>query len=338
MGMQSIELVKNYLVKAGYVVDTVELGYPETKKYLVISTSHGPETMVLSATSVTYPFSSSVAKEIAKDKTKSYDLANYLNITTPSTQIVSKDMSDSSVIEKMIENHTSLIVKPFDSNHSNGVSRNLTSLDEVSEALQAAFSFSDKALIQRQHFGEEVRICVIDGVARAVLLRQKPYVIGDGRSSVAELIEKENRIRQQITDTLVPYPQLNEELISSSLFHDETILEKDVRIELNQATLISKGASVYDVLTSIDPYYLTQAQKLAACLPARVVSVDLMIEDYKRYSGDDDYGLIEINTGMSLTMFYSCRDGNHFPIIEKHIGPIICEGLDNRNIRILKDD
>lgn len=335
--MRSIDLVKNYLIEQGYILDTIELGYPKAKKYFMISSPGSSGGMALSATSVTYPFSSSVAKEIAKDKTKSYDLANYLNISTPSTSIVSKGTSDSSVIEKMLADNTSLIVKPYDSNHSNGVSRNLTSLNLVLEALDEAFSYSNKALIQRQYFGEEVRICVIDGVARAVLLREKPAVVGDGHSSVQELIETENRKRQEITNSLVPYPQLNQELVDSDLLHDGTIPEEGVHLELSQATLISKGASVYNVLTSIDPHYLSIAQKLAACLPARVVSVDLMIEDYKRYDGDDSYGLIEVNTGMSLTMFYSCRDGNHFPIIEEYIGPIIQEGLSNWNIRASKD-
>lgn len=335
--MQSIELVKAYLVKAGYSVETKKLGYPETKKYFIIGTPQSPEIMVLSATSVSYPFSSSVAKEIAKDKTKSYDLANYLHVSTPATLSVSRDSPDMSAVEKMITNNESLIVKPYDSNHSNGVSRNLSTLDEVSKALELAFSFSDKALVQRQYFGEEVRVCVIDGLARAVLLRQKPFVTGDGHSTIAELIEKENLSRREITDTVVPYPQLSEELVTSDILHDDTIVEEGARVELNQATMISKGASVYNIIASIDPHYLAVAQRLAASLPARIVSIDLMIEDYTQYNGDDNYGLIEINTGMSLTMFYSCRDGNHFPIVEEYIGPIIREGLSNRNIRAAED-
>lgn len=327
--MRSIDLLTSYLKKKGCVVKRISLGHPKPLDFFHISDPNSGQGLIFSSKRISYPPATTSARDIASDKTKSYDLAKSLAINYPETILVEASNYNLREIRLFLKKHRSVIVKPRNGLQSGGLSVDIGHLNKLKDSIQFASSFSENVLIQKQAEGEEVRFIIINRTVRAALLRKKPCVVGDGKSTIAQLLAAENKSRAKINFSLVPYPPLDARLISNKLPPAEYIPQPGEVIELSRATMIRGGASVYEILSQIDPSYVAIAQKLANNLIAPLICVDIMIEDYVRKASGSNYNFIEMNLGMSLPMCYSCRDGKHFPIIEKYLGPMLLNDLGN---------
>lgn len=325
--MQSIDLIKKYLKEHRYTVKEISLGLDSPTKYLHVSRA-GKSGYIMSAKYLTGYSGSKISRDIIADKAQTYSLADYLNIPRPSTLMIdSKDYSISQ-ISNFLDEHRNIVVKPYNGNKSRGVSINVSDIDRLKSSIEIASDISQKVLVQQQVYGEEVRLIVIEGKVRAALLREKPFVIGDGTSSIKDLVAEENSKRDSIKNSLVTYPRLDHGLISADLDLN-SVPAKGQRIELSQATMIRNGASVYDIYSQIDKGYIEAAETTVKNLHAGLLCVDFIIKDYKSPATPESYSLIEINTGMSLLMCYSCRDGKNFPIVEDYIGPKIVSAIES---------
>jgi D-alanine-D-alanine ligase-like ATP-grasp enzyme len=90
------------------------------------------------------------------------------------------------------------VIKPAaGSSKGFGVTSQLREPTDVRRAARWAARFSDRLLIERQIDGDVYRVLVLDGRVLDVVRRRAPSVVGDGRSSVAQLVEREyeRRIR-----------------------------------------------------------------------------------------------------------------------------------------------
>lgn len=319
--VKSMTLIKKYLASHGYTLQPISLGQPPHSKFILITSPSGAS-ITMSVSGLIYPFASSATKEIIDDKIKAYDFANLLGLTIPET-VKYSDADNLDSVKQLLFKHKHLVVKPYNSFQSRGLTVNITTEAQLLAALEEAAQISRIVLAQQQVDGEEVRFIAIDGVIRAALIREKPNVIGDGTSTISQLIQKENELRLNITDSLVPYPVLDENILDVNLLNSDHILPAGQKMELNTKTMIRGGASVYNVIGSIDQSYITLAQNAAEKLGKGLIGVDLMIKDYTVPATSSNYTFIEFNSSISLPMCYSCRDGNHFAILEDYIGPML---------------
>jgi D-alanine-D-alanine ligase-like ATP-grasp enzyme len=318
---QSIEIINKFLFEKGYGHEEITLA---GKRFIQIK-KDGQVLWTADYTDPLYPFITSSARLISKHKDMAYDFVQMNGITIPKTAAV----QSSEYLEpalSILEEFGSVIVKPKQGSGSKGLYLNIKDEDHLRQAIEASLKFYKTVLVQQQLLGEEVRFAVANGKVQGVLLRQKPYVTGDGVSTVADLIEEENRKRLTITDTLVPYPQLDETLVDSSLLYSDKVLTKGERQELNKNTMIRGGASMFNITNEIHPGYKKLAEK-AAAFGGGFIVVDMMIQDEKAPPTPDNYGFIEFNLVPALSLFYSCRDGKHLSIVEDYLGPMIMKAM-----------
>ncbi|MCB1799956.1 MAG: acetate--CoA ligase family protein, partial [Gammaproteobacteria bacterium] len=80
-------------------------------------------------------------------------------------------------------------VKPVDGNHARGVSLNLNTQAEVEQAFTAAEAEGSDVIVERFIPGQEHRLLVVGGKVVAATRGEITRVSGDGRSSVAQLID-----------------------------------------------------------------------------------------------------------------------------------------------------
>jgi cyanophycin synthetase len=92
------------------------------------------------------------------------------------------------------------VVKPARSAHGWGVTSQLLHPNEVRQAVRWAARFDDLLLIERQLAGAVHRLLVVDGVVVDGVRRHPPRVSGDGRSTIAELVEAEYEQRLRSRD------------------------------------------------------------------------------------------------------------------------------------------
>lgn len=324
--INNIMFIEKYLSEHGYVVEHREVGPPPHSLFCFVTTPTGKSWITLCAVP-TLPFQTRSSADIRANKLRSYAFAEMAGMRVPATISVHPGRYKDGKAMSMLQRHRKLIVKPYDSCQSRGLTTDIYDLEAVKSAIARAGEVSETVLIQEQVEGEELRMISVDGRIRAVLLRQKPQVIGDGTSTIAQLIERENIERTQIYGSIVAYPQLDESILPTELLMSGRVPAAGEVVKLSNKTMIRGGASVYNVITTVDPSYIAIVEKATMQFGEGVTCVDLMIKDFTAPANDSNYAFIEFNGNPSIAMCYSCRDGKHFAIMEEYLGPKLLRAL-----------
>lgn len=328
--METIDILRTSLEGLGYTAEVLHLGRAK-KAFLQLSHPDHSGMVTMSATSPLYPFATASARLICNDKSKAYDFAAQRGIAIPASVYVEKDDSAHEDAFRLLESHSRVIVKPLNSSVSNGLTLDVTSPEKLKAAILHAREFSEIVIIQQQVIGEEIRFVVLDGKVRAAILRQKPSVVGDGTSTLRQLIDKENEERKQLVDTAVPYPMLDEAIIDLTSLPMDKVYPAGERIELGKGTMIRGGASIFNVMATIDPSYTKLVEHLCQPLGKGFIVADMMLAEYTSPATSTNYSFIEFNLTPVLKLFYSCRDGSHFKVAETFLAPMIDATL-RRNV------
>lgn len=321
----SLNMLKNALEPKGFKFTQLKLGDP-AKDFTIIKSSKDNQ-LIVSSENPVFPFKTCSARLVANDKLKAYDYAKFLEVAIPKTALQREEAISTESLE-LLNSSDSLIVKPRKGSGSNGITLNVSTVDELQAAIKKAKTFNNEVLIQEQFIGEEIRFVVINGRVEAAILREKPKLVGDGVSTVSQLLAQEDEDRKRIKNSHIRYPLLTEVLLNKDVYNDHTVLDKGEFLELSKATMIKTGASMYNIISKIHPDYIKIAQRIGGSLGSGFIVVDIMVADYLKPAAESCYAFIEFNLAPALTLFYSCRDGRQFPIIEKFLATMIEEVID----------
>jgi len=305
----TIFLLADRLLQKGYVDE--EKNYGGTTFHTF--TKNG-KSWITNGFKISYPFNTRAICDISNNKAIGYDLASEYGASIPETIVLKPDM-DIKNINLLLEKYNSIIVKPLDASLSLGVTMNISADPEINPAIELARKYSDIVLAQQQVVGDELRFAIINGKAVAALHRQTARVIGDGVSSVQELIKIENAERALLENAYFTYPQLDETLINATHLKDKTVLEAGKTLELSHSAMVRYGASMFNVLPDVHEGYVKIAEQIGSALSMDFIVVDIMIADYTTPSTSENYWFMEYNTSPILKLFHGTRDGNNVDIV-----------------------
>lgn len=207
-----------------------------------------------------------------------------------------------------------LVVKPVDTDHGIGVSTSINNEDQLKVALERAFKYSKKAIVEEFFPGREFRFLVIEGVVRAITYREPANVVGDGVSTVEELIDKKNVGRGD--DYKFPLlkikvdDEVTRHLVAQSLTI-KTVVANGEKIYLRKNSNLSTGGDSIDVTDSMPVYYKEVAEKAAAAAGLRIAGVDIIISDLDEEPSPTNYIVVELNAPAMLSM-------HNYPYIGKN--------------------
>ncbi len=197
------------------------------------------------------------------------------------------------------------VVKPADTDHGIAVSTNIQSRQELNAAIQNAFKFSEKVIVEEFFPGQEYRFLVIDFEVRAIACREPANVTGDGKATVRQLIDKKNEGRG--IDYLHPLLKINidEEVkrhLKASSLSPESILKKGKKLYLRKNSNLSTGGDSIDVTDDIPGYYKEVAVKAARSAGLKIAGIDIIINDLKKTPSPENYIVVELNAPAMLSM------------------------------------
>jgi cyanophycin synthetase len=132
---------------------------------------------------------SAIAVETADEKTRVKSYLKRSGIPVPNGQMVSTQEEAVSVFNEI---GAPVVVKPDVGNHGNGSTVNITDLDQLKKAFQAAQAYHRDVIVEEYVEGGDYRLLVIDGKYIAAARREPAHIIGDGKSSIKDLIQQIN--------------------------------------------------------------------------------------------------------------------------------------------------
>jgi cyanophycin synthetase len=196
-----------------------------------------------------------------------------------------------------------VVVKPLDSDYGNGVSLNVHGREAIAAAYANARQWRKQVIVERFQQGDEYRLLVIGGEVVSALRRDPAYVIGDGRSTVRQLIEYENRQhREHPSATLFPLPWDEESIatIADQGLTPESAPAAGRKVLLRRKYRSFSGGRNIDVTCQMAPALREMAVAAAQQMHLEIAGVDVVACEAPRPAEGQPGVIVEINAGPAL--------------------------------------
>nr|WP_244617458.1 cyanophycin synthetase [Sulfurimicrobium lacus] len=257
---------------------------------------------------------SAIAEGIASDKDLTKSLLQSCGVPVPEGRVAD---SPADAWEAAEDIGVPVVVKPSDGNHGRGVSTELMTREEVEAAYVLADAEGSEVIVERFIHGNEHRLLVVAGRVAAAARGESATVLGDGRSTIVELIDSQINTDPR-RGTTEDYPlnvvrveddaAVRLEITRQGYTPDSVPPQgKDVLIQRN-------GNVAFDVTDLVHPSVAATVSLAARIIGLDIAGVDLVAEDITRPLAEQGGAIVEINAGPGLLMHLKPASGEPRPI------------------------
>jgi cyanophycin synthetase len=220
-----------------------------------------------------------------------------------------------------------IVIKPLDGNHGRGISINITSKEEAEAAYDSARQVSRSIIVERYYTGRDHRVLVVDGKLVAVAERVPANVIGDGKSTIFELIEETNKDpnRGEGHDNVLTKIELDRtsyQLMEKQGRTLNTVLPKGEICYLRATANLSTGGSAVDRTDEIHPENVWLAQRIVKIIGLDIAGIDIVTADISRPLREVDGVIVEVNAAPGFRMHVAPSQG-----IPRNVGGAVMDML-----------
>jgi cyanophycin synthetase len=245
-----------------------------------------------------------VAQSISQDKALTKELLRAAGLPVPEGRPV---QGAEDAWTAACELGTPVVVKPRDGDHGHGIGLNLRTREQVLVAYTRARERSEEVLVERFVPGDDHRLLVIDGRVVAASRRRPPQVVGDGRSTVADLVERLNADPRRGDEATSPrriirFGATELEALAEQGYTPRSVPSTGARVLIRRNSHLRNGGTVTDELDRAHPAVLAQAATAARVLGIDIAGIDLVAEDIARPLEAQRGAILEVNTGPGLNL------------------------------------
>ncbi len=177
------------------------------------------------------------------------------------------------------------VTKPLFGSRSVGVTTYIRNTSELLSGFKHAQQNSPAEIMIEKHIeGEVHRIMIMQGKFWRAIKRSRPFITGDGRSSIRQLTEK---LIASFPSTKTPKdfagpPPLDQEFhlsLSEQGFNENSVSPVGKRIYIRKIPLLSTGATYEDVTANIHPDVRLMSESLAHNFGILNCGIDYITQD-----------------------------------------------------------
>jgi len=204
-----------------------------------------------------------------------------------------------------------VVLKPDWGSHGDNVFIRLQNYKQLNKAINCFVEFEgeDTPFIVEEYFkGFEHRIFITQKGDFAILKREPAHVIGDGISTIRQLIKIENKRRKEIKKKSASAlcPIVVDEHVKKFLkeegktFND--IPKKNEKVYLRLTSNIAKGGLSHNLTKEAHPSVIEIAKKVAKIIPLPFMGIDFITEDITKPQTYNSYRILEVNSSPGFAM------------------------------------
>jgi cyanophycin synthetase len=254
---------------------------------------------------------SALAVEVCQEKPLTNSLLRAVGISVPEGRTV-KSADEAWEIAQLLG--LPVILKPEAGNQGKGVMVNLRSEAEVRAAYEVASQYRGDVLVEKHIEGDDYRLLVVNGKLVAAARRDPAQVVGDGKHTVAELVEKANqdprrRPGHSSALTRIRLDDAAQVVLSQQGFTLGAIPQPGQVVKLRQNCNLSTGGTATDVTEIVHPANARLAELAAQVLNLDVAGIDLLCKDIRRPVGEQGGAIVEVNAAPGLRMHLQPAQG-----------------------------
>ena len=207
-----------------------------------------------------------------------------------------------------------ITIKPANGNQGRGVTTNITTFEQAEEAFRFASTICKRVIVERHIPGFDYRLLMVDGKLAAAAKRTPAHVVGDGQSSVQQLINEVNRDpnRGDGHDRVLTKIQAGPAatfILARKNYNLNTVLKKSEILYLDYAANLSKGGTAEDVTDQVHPDVVRTAERVSKITGLDICGIDLMAKTLEKPLAETGGVVLEVNAAPGLRMHLAPSKG-----------------------------
>lgn len=207
-----------------------------------------------------------------------------------------------------------LVFKPLDGNHGKGATINVKTEEEAIAAFHYAKEFSRRIIVERFITGHDFRVLVIDHKMVAAALRVPAHVKGDAKSTVQQLIDKENEDPRRgyghenvLTEITVDRDTLD--LLEKKGYTLETVAPKGEIVYLKSTANLSTGGTSIDVTDQVHSQNVFNCERISRIVGLDICGIDIMAQNLTEPLTENGGVVLEVNAAPGFRMHLAPSEG-----------------------------
>lgn len=253
---------------------------------------------------------SSVGKTIADNKALTKKILHHYNLPTAQSVTVFSE----SELERVSELAFPVVMKPLDARHGAGV---IVGIKTQAEA-EGRYRNSEypKVIFEEMLEGVEYRVVVVNFKFVAATFRKPAHVVGDGVSSIEQLIAEKNQHPWRgkghtANMTFIEVDELVESYLREQGLSVTSVPAKDQEVMLRKTANLSTGGEAWDVSDEVSDENKALFEQIARACDLNTVGIDIMCQSLQEpLTQQPKAGVIEVNASPGLRM-------HHYPLVGK---------------------
>ncbi|OCA85666.1 cyanophycin synthetase [Bacillus sp. FJAT-27225] len=202
-----------------------------------------------------------------------------------------------------------VVIKPLNGRQGRGVFTNIKNREELFSILNCLEHPEPNYIVERYYEGNDFRLLVVDDQLVAASMRIAPFVIGNGRDSIKDLIEEENNnpLRgdgHEKPMSKIPLNSIVACYLEKSNLTLDSVPEPGRVIQVVGNANLSTGGQAIDVTDEVHPTIRRMAIAAAKAIGLDVAGIDVISPDIKKKLGRNETTIVEVNAAPGIRMHH----------------------------------
>ncbi len=295
------------------VEEAVSRGIPwiRLNKYSLCQLGYGANQKRIQATVTSE--TSSIGVELACDKEDTKYLLEQAEVEVPRGDIIRRERSLEDACRYV---GYPLVIKPVDGNHGRGITVDIQNYDDALVAFNHAKESSRSGAIIVEKFitGEDYRLLVINNKLVAAAIRTPAHVVGDGKSTIQELIDEVNKdprrgYGHENVLTKITTNDLTKNIIKDAGYTVDSVITDGEKLILKDTANLSTGGTAEDVTDILHPANVAMAERISKVIDLDICGIDIMTTDITKPLSETGGAVLEVNAGPGFRMHLAPTTG-----------------------------
>lgn len=274
---------------------------------------------------------SAVSESIAQDKDLTKQLLHAAGVPVPMGRPVADEADAWAAAQEV---GLPVVVKPRDGNQGKGITVNVTTREAIAAAYRSAVEIGE-VMVEKFLPGSDYRLLVVGDQLVAASRREPPLVLGDGESTVAELVARVNADPRRGDGHATPLTRIRIDAIAVALLAAQGLTPDSVpargqRVTMRHNANLSTGGTATDVTDEVHPDVADRAITAAQTVGLHVCGVDIVCQSVLRPLEEQGGGIVEVNAAPGLRMHLSPSYGKARNVGEAIVNHLFAPGEDGR--------
>lgn len=267
---------------------------------------------------------SSIGVDIAADKERTKQILSKAHLPTPKGSLVLDEDELAEAIELI---GFPVVVKPVDGNHGRGITTNITDMEAAATAYKLARNVSRYVIVEKFVRGWDYRFLLVNFKLVAVAKRTPAMVIGNGVSTVQQLIDEVNEHPERGDGhekflTKIKVDEVTQKILNTKGYGLDTILPFAEILFLKDTANLSTGGTATDLTHLVHPENVFMAERIARLVNLDICGIDIVAEDINMPITEKTGAIIEVNAAPGFRMHLTPSKG-----IARNIGESVVDML-----------